>query len=110
MNTTEELNPRRPEFSISIKELGAILIFIGSLVSAWVSLNNSQVETNTKLEAFEIYYKDSLKDYKIANEKSLIELKSLIAEQKKINKELVEQVNDLERSVTQIYRLSARKK
>lgn len=106
----EESEIRRSEFNISIKELGTILIFIGSLVSAWVSLNSSQIETNTKLEVFEHYYKDSLKDYKIANEKSLIELKLLMKEQRKLNKELVEQVNELDRSVTQIYRLASRKK
>lgn len=98
------------EFNVSIKELGGILIFIGSLVSAWMTLNNSQVETNTKLISFEKYYNNSLNDYKLMNEKSIIELKTSIKEQKDINKELVDQVNDLERSVTQIYRLSSRKK
>lgn len=104
----EEHDNAREEFSISIKEFFTFLLAIGGLVSAWVSLNNSQVETNTKLQAFESYYRESLKEYKTSNEKTTLELKSLINEQKKINKDLVEQVHDLERSVTQIYRLSSK--
>lgn len=105
----EEYDNRREAFSISIKEFFTFLLAIGGLVSAWVSLNNSQVETDTKLKAFESYYKESLKEYRNSNEKSTLELKSLINEQKKINKDLIEQVNDLERSVTQIYRISLKK-
>jgi hypothetical protein len=103
---TDAPDGRRGEFTVTLKEMGGILLFFGTMVSGWVSLNNSQVETDTKLKAFESYYRDSLKEYKSANEKSLMEVKLLIVDQKKLGKDLSDQVDGLERSVTQMYRMS----
>lgn len=99
-------HPEDREYSITLKELAGFFVILGSMASGWVSLNNSQVETETRLNAFESYYKETFDTYKISNEKASNDLKDLIVEQKKLNKELVEQVNDLENSVTQIYRLT----
>jgi len=107
----EDTQPQtRPEITFSIKEIGAFALIIGGLVSSWVNLNGSQIETNTKLEAFEKYYRESLMEYKTSTQKSELELKKLIAEQKKMNSELKDHVYDLERTVTQIFNLTTRKK
>jgi len=100
---------QRPELTFSMKEIGAFAIIIGGLVSSWVNLNGSQIETNTKLEAFEKYYRESLIEYKTSTRTSELEMKKLITEQKKMNRELKDHVYDLERTVTQIFNLTTRK-
>lgn len=100
---SNEKEPIRQELTFSLKEMATLALIIGGLVSSWVNLNASQVETNTKLEAFEKYYRDSLVEYKNSTRQSEIELRQLIEEQRKMNKELKEHVYDLERTISQLY-------
>lgn len=109
-NDDHNQTERRNEFSITIKELFAILVAVGSIVSVWISLSNSQVQNNTKLDGFEKYYRESLTEYKVSNERSISELKILIGEQKKSNNEVIKQVTSLEQSVMQLHRVVTTRK
>jgi len=98
-----QISNNRAEINFGMKDIITILTITGALISAWVTLNNSQVETDTKLEAFEKYYRDSLIESKKLSQDRDNELKMLILEQKRSNKELIDQVNSLERSVSMMY-------
>jgi len=105
----QQIQQSRPEVTFSLKEIGAFALVIGGLVSSWINLNSSQVATNTKLEAFERYYRESLQEYKKTTLTSEMEIKKLIAEQKTMNKDLKDHVYDLERTVTELYGYATRK-
>ena len=105
----QQIQQSRPEVTFSLKEIGAFALIVGGLVSSWINLNSSQVATNTKLEAFEKYYRESLQEYKKSTLSSEMEIKQLIAEQKTMNKDLKDHVYDLERTVTELYGYATRK-
>jgi len=92
------------DFTISITGLATYLVIIGGLVSAWVSLNSSQVETDTKLSAFETYYQKSFDAYTADNKEDKEELKEILVEQQKTTRTVVKQLDRLEQRFELVYR------
>lgn len=98
-----ERNERRHQKSIW--DLIPLIAVIGSIVTAWITLNNTMNEIEITQK-----YDNKLTTIKFNNvDDNMVTLSESIDTIKGNNKELKEQINDVERTVTHLYS-SKRKK
>jgi hypothetical protein len=76
-----------------------LLAMIGSLITAWVNLNGTITAIQTKQE-----YDVRLATLRFDNiNKKILKMENQVSQMLANNKEVMSNVNDLERSVTQLY-------
>lgn len=105
-------NDRRSQsndYQLSLSTIAAYLVVLSGIVSAWVTLNNSQVQTETKLKAFEQYYEKSFQEFIKHNNEDKHELKRLIIDQQNTSKQVVKQLTRLEHQFESVYSNSRRR-
>lgn len=100
---------------ITVKDILTItvstLIALGGLVTAWVNLNSNQVRLETRVTMNEKYMGERVTELKSYDSQLRIIIEQSLKEQTKSNKELQEQVNELEGTLSQLYRqMSSRKR
>lgn len=88
----------------------SVLIGLGGLVTAWVNLNSNQVRLETRLSMNEKYTTDRVEELKSEDARMLVLIERSLNDQTRSNKELQEQVNELERTLSQLYQKMSRRK
>jgi len=99
---------------ITVKDILTItvstLIGLGGLVTGWVNLNSNQVRLETKVIMNEKYNTTRFKELKTTDRYINTFIERSMKEQTQSNKELQDQVNELERTLSEMYRSMSHRK
>lgn len=88
----------------------SVLIGLGGLVTAWVNLNSNQVRLETRLAMNEKYTTERVEELKSEDTQMRVLIERSLNDQTRSNKELQEQVNELERTLSQLYQKMSHRK
>jgi chaperonin cofactor prefoldin len=81
----------------------SILIALGSLITAWVNLNNGLVRIETRVSMMEQYNNQRMTELKSLDAEIQMRVKQAVENQTKSNDRLQEKVNDLENTLSHLY-------